>query len=142
MRSCAAASGLRSAGEKCHADATETCQHKEVYDRFEKILEGELEKQLATCGWAVTDFHREVGPRARPHHSSCVFRICVSRARILEHAYDIRSFDDSAAAAQLASALEEGSSSEAATRVVAHAAARELLEVCGKSEGKTCVHCH
>jgi len=67
-----------------HADATETCQHKEVYDRFEKILEGELEKQLATCGWAVTDFHREVGPRARPHHFSCVFRICFSRARILE----------------------------------------------------------
>jgi hypothetical protein len=55
-----------------HADATETCQHKEVYDRFEKILEGELEKQLATCGWAVTDFHREVGTRARPHH--CIMR--------------------------------------------------------------------
>ena len=41
-------------------DSAQLCQHKEMYDRFEKVLEGELERQLKTCGWAVADFHREV----------------------------------------------------------------------------------
>lgn len=35
--------------------------HKEMYDRFEKIVEAELEEQLRRCGWAVGDFHAELG---------------------------------------------------------------------------------
>ena len=32
-----------------------------MYDKFEKIVESELEDQLKRCGWAVPDFHTELG---------------------------------------------------------------------------------
>jgi hypothetical protein len=70
--------------------------HKEMYDRFEKIVEAELEEQLRRCGWAVSDFHAELGKAiegAGAGEESEVVRAHASAGGLLELLSEVTNYE-------------------------------------------------
>jgi uncharacterized protein Yka (UPF0111/DUF47 family) len=67
-----------------------------MYDRFEKIVEAELEEQLRRCGWAVSDFHAELGKAiegAGAGEESEVVRAHASAGGLLELLSEVTNYE-------------------------------------------------